>query len=57
MNKNPSNDPSVSGEEEPLDEIPPDAFAPVMDPDLVPGAKAGTPEEETAREHPEETGS
>jgi hypothetical protein len=38
-------------------EVPAVAFSPVVNPDLVPGARADTPEEKRARTDPEETGS
>ncbi|MDR6417670.1 hypothetical protein [Pseudarthrobacter sulfonivorans] len=38
-------------------EVPADAFSPVVDPDLVPDAEDATPEEKRARRDPEETGS
>jgi hypothetical protein len=38
-------------------EVPADAFSPVVDPDQVPDADAATPEEKRARRDPEETGS
>ncbi|MHA7288735.1 hypothetical protein ACX80V_03670 [Arthrobacter sp. MDT3-24] len=38
-------------------EVPADAFSPVVDPDLVPDAAHASPEEKRARRDPEETGS
>ncbi|MDQ0075529.1 hypothetical protein [Arthrobacter oryzae] len=37
-------------------EVPADAFSPVVDPNLVPHAETATPEEKQARTDPEETG-
>jgi hypothetical protein len=50
----PKNGPPDPDEGPEGNEVPADAFSPVVDPDLVPDA---TPEEKRARKDPEETGS
>ena len=55
MSEIPNNGPTDPDAGPQGNEVPADAFSPVVDPDLVPDA--ATPEEKRARTDPEETGS
>jgi len=57
MSEIPKSGPSDPDEGPDGNEVPADAFSPVVDPDLVPDAEGATPEEKRARRDPEETGS
>lgn len=57
MSEIPKNGPSDPDEGPGGNEVPADAFSPVVDPDLVPDGEGATPEEKRARRDPEETGS
>lgn len=57
MSEIPENGPPDPDQELVGNEVPADAFSPVIDPELIPDTHGGTPEQKRARKDPEETGS
>ena len=57
MSQIPENGPPDPDEGSAGNEVPADAFSPVIDPDAAPDTEGGTPEQKRARRDPEETGS